>query len=360
MSSALAGALLSVGCQSPLACPRAIKVAEPAPPEQRPSFVFFATDRLADSRDQPGFSNDLNPAGAHMTYGVRCQDPQGGNAACTRVRPWEEGIPRGATGSAILKLEKDEVFQRIRGSQLNVVLFVHGFNYSFDESTELTLRIVERAHLEATPVAYSWPSQDRVSAYGVDYDMSEWTIDHLADFIRELADYVPEGKRLHIVAQSMGNRALLMALARLNLPEDRLGQLVLIAPDVDTQIFKELIRHCGGFQRRTIYVSNHDLALKAAGFLHAGSPRAGDASKQYVVFKDVDTVDVSQLKAGVSGHSIYEYSQWMFADLGGVLGGESLAARKVRACTVKSIESYNAAHGTSLPCVVYRLPPQGS
>jgi esterase/lipase superfamily enzyme len=286
-----------------------------------------------------------------MTYGIRCQNPQGGAATCQEPGWLEETVPSWPADDQLLQLEKDQLFKAVAASRLNVVLFIHGFNYSFDESTELTLRLVERARVQATPVAYSWPSQDRVSAYGLDYDMSEWTIDHLAEFIHDLVEAVPEGRRLHIVAQSMGNRALLMALARLHLPQERLGQLVLIAPDVDTQVFKELIQHCGHFQRTTIYVSSHDLALRAAGLLHAGSPRAGDARRQYLVLSGADTVDVSGLKSGLSGHSIYEYSQWMFADLGEVLEGRTVADRKVPACTVRSIDSYNATHGTSLPCV---------
>jgi hypothetical protein len=103
-------------------------------------------------------------------------------------------------------------------------------------------------------------------------------------------------------------------------------------------------------------VSKRDLALQAAGWLRAGTPRAGDARKQYVVIKEMDTIDASPLKAGMIGHSVYDYSQLMFDDLGAVLKDEPTAARNLTACTVKSIDRYNAAHGTQLPCIVYRLP----
>lgn len=253
-------------------------------------------------------------------------------------------------------LQKQEFLDEIRAANSDVVLFVHGFNFSFDESLEIALRIVQRTGVEAIPVAYSWPSQSKVSAYGVDYDRNEWTIGHLKDFIQDIVNALPPGAVLHIVAHSMGNRAVLEALARVDLPAQHLGQLVMIAPDVDTEIFRDLVSHAGPFQQKTLYVSNHDWALRAAGWLRSDTPRAGDARKQYVVIKGVDTVDMSPLKAGRIGHSMYDYSQPMFDDLGAVLKNEHPAQRKLNSCTVKSIDNYNATHGTQMPCVVYQFP----
>jgi esterase/lipase superfamily enzyme len=292
----------------------------------------------------------MNLSGTRMSYGAQCEDPAtGGMAICKKPAWLKEKLPAW--------LEKGGFLDGIRAANSDVVLFVHGFNISFDESMKITLRIVQRTRVQAIPVAYSWPSRAKISAYGVDYDRNEWTIEHLKDFIQDLVNALPEGAVLHIVAHSMGNRAVLGALARTNLPEQRLGQLVMIAPDVDTEIFKDLVLRSGPFLRRTLYVSNHDLALRAAGWLRPRAPRAGDARKQYVVIKGMDTIDASPLKAGTVGHSVYDYSQLMFDDLGAVLKDERPAARKLSACTVKSIDSYNAAHGTQLPCVVYRFPP---
>lgn len=338
--------LLSGCAKQLLTCPRVVPAPEAtsASPQQHPAVVLFATDRLPQSREQLLFSADLNPSGTHLSYGAKCVDPMGGKPECDAPPLW---------------LERDEFLHRINTSKSDVLLFVHGFNYSFDESLEIALRTVQRTRFPATTVAYSWPSQGKVSAYGLDYDMSEWTIDHLAEFIRDLAGAVPEGSRLHIVGHSMGNRALLLALARLELPQQRLGQLILIAPDMDSRIFQELILHAGPFQRRTLYVSKHDLALRASSFLlRAGTERAGDADKHYIVLKDLDTVDTSALKAGMLGHSIYDYNQLMFDDLGAVLRNQSVADRKLTACTVIAIAKANAENGTSLPCQVYVLPRQ--
>jgi esterase/lipase superfamily enzyme len=347
----LAVACLSSECTQPLlTCPRAVKVPLPPPPPPNPATVLFATDRAPMSQPSLDFSSEMNLSGASMSYGARCEDPTtGGMSHCKQPAWLGKELSDG--------LEKKELLNEIRAANSDVLLFVHGFNISFDESLEITLRIVERTGVQAIPVAYSWPSQSKVSAYGVDYDRNEWTIEHLQDFIQDLVDALAEGAVLHVVAHSMGNRAVLAALTRANLPEQRLGQLVMIAPDVDSEIFKYLVLRSGPFRRKTLYVSSHDWALRAAGWLRSGAFRAGDARKQYVVVKGVDTIDMSPLKAGRVGHSVYEYSQLMFDDVGAVLKNESPSARKLNSCTVKSIDRYNAAHGTQLPYVVYQFPP---
>jgi esterase/lipase superfamily enzyme len=342
LASGLAAVALLCGCgPSLLYCPRSVKVPAPPVPQQQSSLVLFATDRQPESAEHLAFSGNLNPAGDHMTYGAKCTDPAGMRPECT--------VPSA-------RLDKDEFLERIAAARSDVVLFVHGFNYTFDESLETALRIVQRAKVPATPVAYSWPSQGKVGAYGLDNDMSEWTTNHLSDFIRDLAAAVPAPYRLHIVAHSMGNRALLLALARLDLTRAQLGQLILMAPDVDTAIFKALIARSGLFRRKTLYVSDHDLALRAAGFLRAGTIRAGDAAKQYLVMEDIDTIDMSLLTAGIFGHSMDVYSQVIFEDLSGVLKDDTTTKRNLTACTVKSVQRLNDAQGTSLPCTVYRLP----
>ena len=340
-------ALLLSGCAKELLmCPRVAKAPAPSlqpslgPAEEHPAPVLFATDRLPESWEKLTFSTALNPAGDHMSYGVKCEDPARGNAACD---------------AESTTLDRGQFLDRIATANSDIVLYIHGFNYTFDESLEVALSIVERAKFPATPVAYAWPSQGRVGGYGIDYDMSEWTVDHLTEFLRQLMSAVPANRHLHIVTHSMGNRALLLALARLDLADARLGQLILIAPDVDAQIFTELMAHSGTFHRKTLYVSQHDWALRAAGFLRSSTIRAGDARKQYLILNGVDTIDLSPLNAGVTGHSIYDYSQLLFDDLGAVLNDEAVTGRKLTACTVKSIQSANQANGTSLPCVVFRM-----
>ena len=345
-----AAVCLCSGCaEQLLTCPRVAKVPVPLPPQQHAEMVLFATDRAQESSQTLTFSGEMNLSTNRMTYGAKCEDPVNGATVICETPLWFPGELPATIGKA-------EFMDGIKAAHSDVVLFVHGFNFSFDESTQIAVRLVQRARIQAVPVAYSWPSESRFSAYGVDYDRNEWTIEHLAQFIQDLVNALPDGAVLHIVAHSMGNRALLWALAGLNLPAQRLGQLVMIAPDVDAEIFKDLVLRSGPFRRKTLYVSNRDFALRAASLLRPNAPRTGDARKQYVVVKGLDTIDMSPMKVGASGHSVYNYSQLMFDDLGAVLKDEDPRARKLNTCKVTSIDTYNTAHGAQLPCVVYRFP----
>lgn len=341
---------LCSGCANRLlTCPRMVQVPESLPPPAYPETVLFVTDRAQTSSPTIEFSGEMNLSEQRMTYGAKCEDPTAGGVAICKKPTWlKTELPT--------LLGRVEFFDGITAAHSDVVLYVHGFNFSFDEATQIAMRLVQRTGIQAVPVAYSWPSLGRFSAYGVDYDRNEWTIEHLREFIRELVNALPDGAVLHIVAHSMGNRAVLWALAGLNLPEQHLGQLVMLAPDVDAEIFKDLVVHSGPFRRKTLYVSNHDLAIRAAGWLRPNSPRAGDARSQYVVIKGMDTIDMSPIKAGKSGHSVYSYSQPLFDDLGALLKNEDPTARKLNSCRVTSIDTYNATHGTELPCVVYQFP----
>lgn len=332
-------ALLS-GCRKYKTCP-AHYLAEPPAPPLHVTGVLFATDREPKSLEHLTFSAERNLAPQRLTYGVKCEDPEG-IASCTEG---SVAFPNG-----------NEFFRRVTDSGKDVVLFIHGYRYSFDESLQIAARLVQRSRVDALPVAYSWPSQNRLFSYGKDYDVNEWTFEHLTGFLKDLVDALPPNHVLHIVAHSMGNRAALQSLARLNLPADRLGQLVMIAPDVDAQTFRELFLRSGPFKNRTMYLSNHDLALGFARFLHSRTPRAGDAKREYVVADGLDTVDASPLSAGLIGHSYYESSQLMFDDIGEVLKGSTAAARNLDRCNLQELKKKKDKAATDTVEIIYRLP----
>lgn len=330
------------GCHKALVdCSRAQRLPEPPAPAAHPDMVLFATDREPRPRKVLSFSGERNLSTERLTYGIKCESPDGGSGSC---------------GSSSGVLDRQDFLNRVNSSGKDILLFIHGYRYSFDESLQIATRLVQRTGVDALPVAYSWPSQNRLLAYGKDYDVNEWTFEHLTGFLQDVVNSVPEGHVLHIVAHSMGNRAALECLARLQLPKERLGQLVMIAPDVDAQTFAELFLRSGDFKRRTLYVSNHDLALGFSRVLHSRTPRAGDAKRGYVVADGLDTIDASPLSVGVIGHSYYETSQLMFDDLAAVLKGKSLAERHLDTCKVKGVLRKNAKNGTLVPATIYRLP----
>jgi len=125
-------------------------------------------------------------------------------------------------------------------------------------------------------------------------------------------------RRIHIVAHSMGNRALAFALRSMtaeSLASRRFTQIALTAPDIDADIFRGLasaIARTAG--RTTLYVSSNDKAL-AASKEYQKYKRAGDARDGIVIVNGIDTVDVSALETDYLGHSYYGDNRSVVTDL---------------------------------------------
>jgi esterase/lipase superfamily enzyme len=121
---------------------------------------------------------------------------------------------------------------------------------------------------------FSWPSGDGLADYAADENVLELSTDAITGFVRQFNSCaLGAGAALHIVGHSMGNRALLKALALIAdaVPAGQrvaIDKIVFAAPDVDARIFTrtlDKIRHqtgpggLGG--RKTRYPSLKDKAL---------------------------------------------------------------------------------------------------
>lgn len=122
-----------------------------------------------------------------------------------------------------------------------------------------------------------------------------------------------------MVAHSLGARGAVQALARLayNTPATTiLNELVLIAPDIDTEIFRqELPVIKRSVNRVTVYVSENDNALRLSQEVH-GYPRLGEAGETLTVLEGVETIDISNINSRrMSGHLYHLFSPEVIEDL---------------------------------------------
>ncbi len=224
------------------------------------------------------------------------------------------------------ELDGDEFYQQMneRVSQSNdqdLLVFIHGYNASFDSAVRRTAQIANDLSFEGVPVCYSWPSQNSLVGYTVDENNVIWTVPHLRDFLLELADR-SQAKSINIIAHSMGNRAMTESLSQLSnqLAPERLplfDRVVLAAPDVDADHFRmELAPQLAEVGRHvTLYASSDDQALVASKHLHGGYPRAGESGENLVVVPHIETIDVSGIDLSLLGHSYYGNSESILHDL---------------------------------------------
>jgi esterase/lipase superfamily enzyme len=211
-----------------------------------------------------------------------------------------------------------ELKQRVSGSpRRDAFVFVHGFNVSFENAARRTAQIAYDLNFEGAPIFFSWPSQAGPLQYTVDKENSEWAASDIKDFLKELAQR-GGAEQIHLVAHSMGNRALTYALRALasEIQQPLFNEVVLTAPDIDAQIFKRdlapaIVRTA---KRVTMYASSHDHALKLSKEIN-GYPRAGDSGSGLVVVSGVDTIDVSAIDKDLLGHSYYGSNDTVLGDL---------------------------------------------
>lgn len=199
-------------------------------------------------------------------------------------------------------------------SAQSALIFVHGFNVSFADAAQRTAQLAYDLQFEGVPIFYSWPSCANVEGYLADEATVEWTKPHLKKLLQDLA--ANGVSNIHVIAHSMGNRALARAISELSTSSSvRLNQIILTAPDIDTGEFLQLadaIRSVS--QRVTLYASSTDKAIQISRTIHK-YPRAGEAGKQIVVTKGIDTIDATGVDTSFLAHSYFSDEQRLLADI---------------------------------------------
>jgi esterase/lipase superfamily enzyme len=206
-----------------------------------------------------------------------------------------------------------------RSDRKEALVFVHGFNVTFQDAARRTAQLAYDLQFDGVPIFFSWPSQGSLLDYLVDETNVAWSVPHFKEFLVNVAKQSGVGS-VHLVAHSMGNRALTSALKELHFelgPDcPKFDEVVLTAPDVDAETFKQdlapvIIKTA---QRVTLYASSNDEALLVSKEVH-GYARAGESGDQLVVVPGMDTIDVSAVDTSLLGHSYYGDNYTVLADL---------------------------------------------
>jgi esterase/lipase superfamily enzyme len=206
-----------------------------------------------------------------------------------------------------------------RSSQKSAFVFVHGYNVGFEDAARRTAQIAYDLKFDGAPIFFSWPSQAGILQYTVDENNVSWAAPHLLRFLTEVAEQ-SGAERIHLIAHSMGNRALTSALRDLSLMQKSekpmFNEVVLTAPDIDADTFVNDIAPAvvKTARRVTLYSSSNDEALIVSKKVH-GYPRAGDSGGQLIVIPGIDTVDVSAVDTSLLGHTYYGDNSTVLADI---------------------------------------------
>lgn len=204
-------------------------------------------------------------------------------------------------------------------------IFVHGYNVSFNEAAMQTAQIAHDVGFGGAPILYSWPSRASLEGYISDLDNVEYSHKHILQFLKDVREKT-NAKKLHLIAHSMGNRALTKALVKLqeeNYFQDfKFTQIILAAPDIDAQIFtNDIAPMLSGTTtgRVTLYVSSKDKALLVSREIRKSLRRAGDGGASIVCVKGIETIDASQVDTSWLGHGYFAETKSLLDDITTIL-----------------------------------------
>ena len=213
-----------------------------------------------------------------------------------------------------------------------VLVFVHGFNNRFDDAVYRLAQIVHDSRAPVIPVLFSWPSRGevRLTSYAYDLESANYSRDALEELLDTLAAN-PAVKEITVLAHSMGNWVTLEALRARSIRTGKIGDkiksVLLVAPDVDVDVFRTEIRRMGTPRPRfALFVSQDDQALELSKTIWGGVARVGEATPDKEAYRSeferegILVFDLSNLRGTAHSRafeditSVMDMIQQRFAD----------------------------------------------
>ena len=294
--------------------------------------VFFATDRVVEEDSRPPIKGFRNGRGREkLSLGIA----EVSIPPCHRIgrleRPvmWKfqftENIEKHVviTACEIKELAswKSIATDRIKNSgNKSALVYIHGYNTSFDDAIRRAAQIGLDLQFDGLVTAYSWGSEATLDGYFADEESIKLTSPLLLEFLKIVRSELG-ADTVHVIAHSMGNRALVDALSTLHSDGTVgmfLNEVIMAAPDIDADIFKAAVVGLKGKARRyTLYGSEKDEALMASKQLRKSYPRAGDGGNNVLVVNGIETIDASAVGGDLLGlgHAYFSSKRTLLSDL---------------------------------------------
>ena len=274
---------------------RQIFVATTRQPSTTGDFSALRTSKLSFSR------YDVSIPPTHVEELVEWPDGTPDPAAdfvTTKITPY----PSAATFGAALNQNP------LRGTD-TAIIYVHGYNTTFAEGTYQLAQIAHDMDEQNTTINYSWPATANALEYTRDRDSVLFARDGLE---RLLETTVPAGfDNVVLVAHSIGSGVVVEALRQISLQRkshltSRIGGVILISPDIDTNLFETQITRISPMPDPFIVFGNtKDRALKLSAFLTGRSNRVGQLKDPKILRKyGVQFLDVTDVRDANGEHAV--------------------------------------------------------
>lgn len=313
-------AMVAVVHLGPSGC--ATQQQEPAAqPEPAPVTVFYGTNR-----------NRLESGKPSRYYGERRGNLEYGTALVSGSAREEKTRLLGVSAQS-----REQFFEGLRfavqeARQPTVLVFVHGYMRSFGEVSRQVAEFSTNTGFNGPVVMWTWPSTNNAARYVVDETNIRWAQPDFAEFLKSIIRESGAAS-IHLVGHSLGGRGLidvlLQDLLSCGMTITQIGEVVLLAPDVDKDVF---VGRAGpalvsAGLSVTLYAAANDRAMASAKAIH-GYARAGDSKDGPAVVPGITTIDVTSTNSSVLGHSYFNKSGGVIADLAALLNEREPADRR--------------------------------
>lgn len=314
--------------------------------------VYYATDREKIETTQPEamFTGDRSPEGV-VRYGrVNVNIPAEHKVGQIET-PWLgfKWLRSPKSHMYILDVanfDKTEFLAEIAAgtkSGRDILVYVHGFNVSFEDAVVRAAQISFDFGFKGLPLVFTWPSKRKVTAYNYDWENVNWSTQHIERFLEDVVAQA-NGRRVHIVAHSMGTKGVLNALRLLAYRgrKDMFASVLLCAPDFDAGMFQQQIaseiRPLA--KQWVVYQSKRDVALTASASLN--TLRLGQPINVADGYEIVDASEVEVTPWSLpETHSYYATKKVVIDDMINALDGVEASKRKLKSSLVGSFKAWS-------------------
>jgi esterase/lipase superfamily enzyme len=219
-----------------------------------------------------------------------------------------------------------QLLKRPKGSR-RMFVFIHGYNTLFAESVYRISQVAHDSKFDGVPVLFTWASRGSLGDYIYDNNSATAARDRLEHVLR-LA-LASDADRVDIVAHSMGNWVTVEAMRQIRISGDlrhvnKVGVIVLAAPDLDLDVFKSQMGRFGKVQKPFfIVLSKDDKALGFSKFIAGGQTRVGaDTNLEDLTALGATVIDLTNVKADdATNHSKFAQLAEVAPQLRDVLEG---------------------------------------
>jgi esterase/lipase superfamily enzyme len=278
--------------------------------------VFYGTTRKVAGDDE---KNVYGHERGRLQYGVswvgipRAHEAGELEGPSVRTLTFREDPARHVVLLEVDAIPRDRWFADLNASIADTHLkqafvFIHGYNTTFSDAARRTAQIKYDLGFAGPAILFSWPSHGKPSMYLADEVNAEWSVPLLARFLVDLWRRTG-ATTIHLIAHSLGNRALTRAVQLIDLdnaiqPKPSFSQVMLAAPDMDADVFRDelaprMLRIARGI---TLYAASDDVALRVSKTVHDAA-RAGEGGADLPIIDGIDSIDVTGIDASFLKHS---------------------------------------------------------